>query len=283
MQRYLVDSPPRSDLHVHTHCSPDSSTSLDEACRAAKRNGLDAVAITDHVEAWEPMNPASPIRFHRTAVRTPDAYFAEIDEVRSRYKGHLRVIAGVEIGYQSSREDDIRAFLADHPFEFVLGSIHDTPPVSMWNPDSRRILEKQPGVARKALIHYFTELHRAAESSLFSSIAHIDIYERYFPRLWPDVFADEEVAPVVRSAVEAVAQHARMEINLCTLHTLKTFPWSALELLKMYRQAGGKPPTIGSDSHIPRWIGRDLDKGESLAKEAGFDRTADWRDVVLTA
>ncbi len=283
MRRYLIDSPPKSDLHVHTHCSPDSSTSPDEACRAAIRHGLDAVAITDHVEAWEPQNPKSPIGFQGRAIQTPEGYFAAIGEVKSRYAGRLRVMSGVEIGYQSSREDDIRAFLADHPFEFVLGSIHDTPPVNMWNPDSRQVLEKQPDVARKALIHYFTELRGAAESCLFSSIAHIDIYERYFPRLWPDVFAAEEVAPVVRSAVEAVARHARMEINLCTLHTLKAFPWSALGLLKMYRQAGGKPPTIGSDSHIPRWIGRDLDKGESLAKEAGFERTADWRDVVLTA
>lgn len=280
MQRYLVDSPPRSDLHVHTHCSPDSSTSLDEACRTAVKNGLDAVAITDHVEAWEPMNPASPIQFHHAAVRTPDAYFAEIDEVRSRYKGRLRVIAGVEIGYQSSREDDIRAFLSGHPFEFVLGSIHDTHPVNMFDPASRQMLQERPEIAKKALTFYFTELRGAAESSLFDSISHIDMYERYFPRMWPNVFTDLELAPIVKSAVEAVAHHARMEINLLTLRTLKAFPWSALDLLKMYRQAGGKPPTIGSDSHTPMWIGRYVDQGGSFAKEAGFAGTADWHDVV---
>lgn len=36
------------DLHVHTVCSRDSLTPLDDVVRWAKRQGLDAVAVTDH-------------------------------------------------------------------------------------------------------------------------------------------------------------------------------------------------------------------------------------------
>ena len=36
------------DLHVHTSASPDGRPSLEEIARAARRAGLDAVAITDH-------------------------------------------------------------------------------------------------------------------------------------------------------------------------------------------------------------------------------------------
>ena len=38
----------RADLHVHTSASPDGRSSLEEIARAARRAGLDAVAITDH-------------------------------------------------------------------------------------------------------------------------------------------------------------------------------------------------------------------------------------------
>jgi len=280
MQRRLFESPPRSDLHVHTHCSPDSSTSPDDVCRAALRRGLDAVAITDHAETWEPGNPDSRIQFHSRCISTPEEYIREVREVKSRYAGRLSVIVGVEIGYQSTREQEIRALLAEHPFEFALGSIHDSPPVNWWSPTSGALLRNRPDLAREALAFYYTELRKAAESELFDSIGHIDVYERYFPRQWPDIFEDQDFAPIVRAAVEAIARHARMEINLSTLHTLRGFPWSALRLLRMYHEMGGKPPTIGTDSHLPKYVGRDLDKGERLARQAGFEKVADWREVV---
>jgi len=280
MQHKLIPTPPRSDLHIHTFCSPDSSTSPDDVCRAALQRGLDAVGISDHAESWKPWDKDSPICFQGRRYSDAGEYFRLIGEVKEKYKGRLTVLAGVEIGYLSSREDDIRAFVEAYPFDYVIGSIHDSPPINWWNPGSADLLKSRPDLGREALIFYYTEVRKAAESGLFNISAHIDIYERYLPRLWPDIFTDEEVAPVVRAAVEAIARNTRMELNLTTLHTQQAFPWSALRLLKMYREAGGKPPTVGSDSHNPKWIGVDMDKAEELAREAGFEALADWREVV---
>ena len=38
----------RADLHVHTDASPDGRSSLEEAARAARAAGLDAIAVSDH-------------------------------------------------------------------------------------------------------------------------------------------------------------------------------------------------------------------------------------------
>ena len=38
----------RADLHVHTDASPDGRSPLAAIARAARRAGLDAVAVTDH-------------------------------------------------------------------------------------------------------------------------------------------------------------------------------------------------------------------------------------------
>ncbi|MGE5579330.1 MAG: histidinol-phosphatase HisJ family protein [Bacillota bacterium] len=280
MQQKLIPSPPRSDLHVHTYCSPDSSSSPDDVCRAALRRGLHAVGISDHAEFWKPGDKDSPMCFQGRAYSRADEYFRLITEAKAKYRGKLTLLAGVETGYLSTRENDIRAFLEENPFEYVIGSVHDSPPIHWRDPGSAALLKSRPDLGRQALIFYYTEVRQAAESGLFDIIAHIDIYERYFSGQWPNVFTDEEVAPVARAAVEAVARNARMELNLSTLHTHKAFPWSALQLLRMYREAGGKPPTVGSDSHDPRYIGKGLEKAEWLAKEAGFETTADWREVV---
>lgn len=280
MQRRLFDGVPRSDLHVHTSCSPDSSASPDDVCRAAISANLDALGITDHAESWEPRNPASPVRFNGRACDSTEGYFRILAEMKAQYAGRLEVITGVEIGYFSLREDDIRKFLSGAPFQYAIGSVHESPPVNWWDATSQSVLRDRPDLARQALKTYYTEIRKAAESGLFAIIGHIDVYERYFPAEWPNILEDDELVPVVRSAVQAVAEHSRMEINLTTLHTLKDFPWSALDLLKMYREMGGRPPALGSDSHLPKYVGQDLEKGKRLAMMAGFEETADWREIV---
>ena len=41
------------DLHVHSHLSPDGRMSPEEIAAAAKKAGLQAVAICDHERVWQ--------------------------------------------------------------------------------------------------------------------------------------------------------------------------------------------------------------------------------------
>jgi len=150
MQHKLIPTPPRSDLHIHTFCSPDSSTSPDDVCRAALQRGLDAVGISDHAESWKPWDKDSPICFQGRRYSDAGEYFRLIGEVKEKYKGRLTVLAGVEIGYLSSREDDIRAFVEAYPFDYVIGSIHDSPPINWWNPGSADLLKSRPDLRRSS-------------------------------------------------------------------------------------------------------------------------------------
>lgn len=275
MRLFDTPGPAESDLHVHTSCSPDSTASPDEMCRAAMRRDLDAIAITDHAHYWD-----GAVRFMGKDCKTYAAYRDIVLQTRERHEREISVILGVEVSYQSTQEQDIRTFLGDGRFEFIIGSVHDSPPVNWWDPASARILRDRPDLARAALLTYYSEVGRAAQSGLFTVIGHVDVYERYFPGLWPDIFDDPDLADLVRSAVRAIAEHSRMEINLTTVHDRGKFPASTLPLLRMYRDMGGKPPVLGSDAHTPRWAGAHLDAGEKLALAAGFNAVADWRDIV---
>lgn len=43
------------------------------------------------------------------------------------------------------------------------------------------------------------------------------------------------------------------------------------DILKLYKELGGKIITIGSDSHKPEHLGAYIDEAKELLKETGFD------------
>lgn len=141
-------------------------------------------------------------------------------------------------------------------------------------------MRKDPELGVRALRWYFTQVESAASSRLFDIIAHIDIYERYLHGMWPDVFSEPSLVPAVEKAVAAIAEHSRMEINLCMFNQHGKFARSALPFLKMYREMGGRPPAIGSDAHRLSQVGLSIEAGEALAREAGFNQVANWSDVI---
>ena len=51
-----------------------------------------------------------------------------------------------------------------------------------------------------------------------------------------------------------------------------------LELLKLYRDCGGRLMTIGSDAHAPVNLGKGIRQGYALLRAAGFDAVMVMRD-----
>jgi histidinol-phosphatase (PHP family) len=264
-----------TDFHTHTFCSPDSSTPVTEVLEMACKRGLHGIAITDHAE----MGP-SEFGFLSPYCRSYEEYKRAVGSVAECYEDRLRVFLGVEVGYRIEYDAMVREFLGKHEFDVVIGSIHDSPPVDWWDPHAGELLRQDPESGVGALQWYFTQLEAAARTGLFDIIAHIDVYERYVPGMWPDPFSHPRIAPLARRAVEAIAKHSRMEINLAMLNRDGNFAWSALRFLEMYREMGGKPPVTGSDAHRPAWVGLNLKAGEELARKAGFAGVASWEEVV---
>ncbi|MGI6666776.1 MAG: histidinol-phosphatase HisJ family protein [Bacillota bacterium] len=264
-----------SDFHTHTHCSPDSSTPVAKVLEVALQRGLHAIAITDHAE----IDPTG-FGFVSPHCRSYEAYRQAVLEAAAAYEGRLKILLGVEVGYRMEYDALVRRFLGAHEFDVVIGSIHDSPPVDWWDPRSGELLKRDPEKGVQALVWYFTELLGAARSGMFDIIAHVDVYERYLPGMWPDPFSHPTVAPLARKAVQAIAEHSRMEINLAMLNRDGHFAWSSLRFLEMYREMGGRPPVVGSDAHRPSWVGLNIKEGEELARKAGFRGTAPWEEVV---
>jgi histidinol-phosphatase (PHP family) len=83
----------------------------------------------------------------------------------------------VEISFESHREDEIRAYLARHPYDFVIGSVH----VMRGSPYAGRSVAGW--VAGKSIDEivapYFAEVEAAVRSGLFDTLGHLDYVKKY--------------------------------------------------------------------------------------------------------
>ncbi|MEW6107230.1 MAG: PHP domain-containing protein, partial [Bacillota bacterium] len=142
------------DLHVHSSASCDSDTEIWDVCERAIGVGLEAVAFTEHVE----LAPGDYCYKRYDYERSKSA----CDKAKERYRGRIEVLFGAEVTYHSWIEGEIRCFLAEHGFDLIIGSVHDTPPISLWDPVSAELVKSSPDTARLALRNYLDEVRRLA-------------------------------------------------------------------------------------------------------------------------
>jgi histidinol-phosphatase (PHP family) len=253
------------DAHLHTDLSPDSSVPLDAYCRLALVRGIPELAITDHLD-FDPAEPAFAYSDFSTRERT-------VREAAERWAERgLAIRLGVEITYESRREGEIREYLARHPYDFAIGSVHVGPrsPYSA-NRVAAWIAGRSFG---EVVAPYFAEVVAAARSGLFDTIGHLDYVKKYLAaHLPPAAFA---AAPEVYEAALAalVESGTGLEVNSSGLRQAPGETYPAPWVVARYRALGGRVLTAGSDAHQARWFAYGLAHAYRIAGEAGFAEIA---------
>lgn len=260
-----------SDLHMHSSASYDCFTSIWDMCERAAALGLEAVAFTEHVELNPEEFPRNPFDYHKARETW--------EKVQEAYLGTLVVLFGAEVTYWPHLEDEIGRYLEDHPFDIVMGSVHQAPVIDFWHERNARIVKANPGMAREALKVYLSHTEKLASSGLFDVVGHFGVYERRMPGIWPEIFGDEELEPLLISALEAIVQNSRLEVNAAVLHKPGHFPAPRVEVLKLYREMGGLPPVFGSDAHHAPAVGANWHMAREVVRQAGFSDFAHWSEV----
>ena len=67
-----------------------------------------------------------------------------------------------------------------------------------------------------------------------------------------------------------MARDVAMEINVSTLWKGLGISMPTMELLKLYKDCGGKLGTIRSDAHAPENLGKAIRKGYAILETVGF-------------
>ncbi len=250
------------DSHLHTVRSPDANALLDAYCALAVERGIAELAITDHVD-FDPTMPAYGYSSFTDRER-------DVREAATRWADRgLAIRFGVEVTYERRYEDDIRGWLARHPHDYAIGSVHISE-VSPYKASNVRGF-----VAGRSLgdivAPYFNEVTGAARSGLFDTIGHLDFVKRYLvPHIMPADLADapELYEPVLAALVES---GTALEVNASGLRQLPRETYPSAAITARYRELGGRHVTIGSDAHRTDWFAYGLAEAYRQAASAGFD------------
>lgn len=251
----------RFDYHLHTNHSMDCEMTLDVLCEASIANGLDEICITDHTEFGHP-EPSADIP------PEPDAWLEDIVRARSKYPS-LVIRAGIEIGDNPCCRDRIKAWHFALPLDFRLLSLHL---VDNEDPCWPAVFEhRSQAEFYRRYVESKLESIMAWEPDSYDAVAHLGYCAKFAP------FPPETRPLRYHHAPEAfdalfshLAEHGKpLEINTSGHRTMgECIP--DRELLLRFRALGGEYVTLGSDAHVPAYVGKWIDDARALAKACGF-------------
>lgn len=257
------------DSHVHSNISFDGKASVDELAIEGKRLGLCGIALTEHYDVYDGMNP------HDDNARPFDLceYEEKLWDSIEKHKGYIR--AGVEIGLRPDTEKTVKIAACLFDYDFVIGSSHIVCGVNVSHDDSFC----KPLTKEEAYTRYLDEVCENIKlyGKYFDVYGHLDYIARYGcyddNTLHYSEFSDA-VDKVLKLLVE---NEVGLEINTAGFRQGLGSPHPTFEVIKRFKELGGEIITLGSDAHIPSALGYRFDDAVKLIKEAGFDSICSFK------
>lgn len=249
------------DLHVHTDNSFDGNHSATFFCEKAEMMDLRALAFTDHCEVDQ--------------FRGDDNYdkrifqaFFEVAKVRSAFRGKLLILNGIELGqpaYDIPTADDI---VSRYDYDHILGSVHNLHGGEDFYFMKNLTLQE----AEKLLKQYFDEILEMLKWGKFDVLAHLTYPLRYF---YSQSNLDIDLNNFKKQIDEILLLTAKtdkaLEINTAALRQPLNKLSPEVDIVKRFKELGGKYVSVGSDAHYAEHLAADIDMAYSCAIEAGFD------------
>jgi histidinol-phosphatase (PHP family) len=250
-----------ADYHVHTNFSIDCQQTMEMQCRAALAAGVTEIAFTEHVD-HDACDLESRDRYNYAA------YVAELERCRALFDGQLTILKAAEIDWNYSIEEDVRRFIGEHEFEFIIGSMHNLNHTYV----GFGTLE-QFGGPHQMYDDYLDELEGLVSTGYPDVIGHLDLPRRYHHVSMFEVAPEHFEARLRKIFRIAAAQQVGFEINTSGLRRGFGVTYPEPDVLVWFVEEGGQIVTVGSDSHYPEHIGDSIANVYEALKARGID----WR------
>ena len=266
-----------SDYHVHTYYSDDSEYPMEEVVKDAIFLGLEEICFTDHVDygikrdwddpagmLYRPGGPGEPERMPLANVDYP-RYAAEIEALRAKYRDQITIKMGMEFGMQTHTIPQYEKLFSSYPFDFIILSVHQVEDKEFWTQDfqSGRTQEEYN-------LRYYEEILALVQRyHHYSVLGHLDLISRYDEAGY---FPFEKIRPIVTEILETVIADGKgIEINTSSHRYGLQDLTPSRDILRLYRDLGGRILTIGSDSHRKEHLGAYIQDTMQEAKKLGFE------------
>jgi len=253
------------DTHVHSSFSFDGENTPREMLEKALEMGLVALTFTDHVDVNDYFGS-----YYKESELMPQGA-AEIPPLIEEYRGRINVGFGAEIGQFMHDRALAEKLIADFGFDFVIGSTHN-----VREHQDFYYIDFHSENTLELMRLYFGEMLEMAQSADIDVLGHLTYPLRYITGRDGILVDMSEYAEIIHEIFKTIAKRGvGLEINTGGLRKWnygKADP--ALEYVKMFREAGGKIITIGSDAHRTGDLAANFKDGAEIAKAAGFRQIA---------
>ena len=252
--------------NLHTHCTfCDGKNTIEEMVGAAVSAGFESVGFSGHYHTG--------YDFDDVQMHDQEGYFRELEAVKKKYAGIIKVYKGLEL--ESHVLGEGRPVI-DPRCDFTIGSVHyladkgehftidDT--AEKWND-----CLKSFGSAEKLVEYYFEDYLSFAREMPFDIVGHIDIYTKLNEK--HHLFDETEswYEPMVLSYVDKVAATGKIfEVNTGGMGKgYMTRPYPAPFILRRLLKLGA-PVIISSDAHRTTTICHAFEETERMLRDMGF-------------
>lgn len=247
-----------TDLHVHSSFSYDSEEITENYIRKAIARGDERIGFVQHYDydcfLVEDKTPLCDL----------DAYKNEIDRLRNVYGEKIKILFGIEFGYDERAEKHYSELVDKYKFDYVINSVHlvggkDCCLKECWENCSTDYIYKE----------YLEKVYKSVKANYpWQIVGHLGYPARYAPKNERQ-FGFENYSRELTDILKAIVANGKfLEINSSTKSEKPFMPFE--DVLKKYVDIGGKLVTFGSDAHSVERYCEKITEVEKFINKCGF-------------
>lgn len=249
--------------HCHSKYSKDAKSELTEIIENAISFGFKGLAFTDHCNC--------KYTLERNDFLTICACVDEVNSLKEKYKGKIKLLSGVEIAEEIFRRENGQKIRNAKEFDVILGSCHE---YKKGNEFLRTASQEFETWTKEELNEftnfYYNTILEMVKTTDIDVVCHLTLPLRYLKRRgvnYDNTVHDDTIKEIFSIMIE---KGIALELNT-------SGAWNGLFLpdeyyLRLYKSVGGKLITIGTDSHVAENAGQGFLDGLNLLKKVGFSK-----------
>ncbi|MFD2610844.1 histidinol-phosphatase [Paenibacillus gansuensis] len=260
------------DLHTHHERCGHAKGEIRDYIESAIKHGLQVIGISDH----SPYFGSGVDRPHPGITMAKSEfpnYVKEVLKLKEEYKGKIEVLLGVESDFFPEHIETYRKEYEKYPFDYIIGSVHQSGGVSIFNKKRWNGLPPKEQTRHKE--EYYRLISESAQSGAFQILGHIDAMKGYYP-----AFSDIQTAAVEQTIKILGEHHMAIEVNTSG-KTKDVGGWYPSDLMLEMCLHYGVHITFGSDAHVPERVGDDWNEVSVKLKEIGFKEWVYFRNKEM--
>ena len=165
-----------TDYHTHSWRCGHATGIMAEYVETAIARGVGEIGLTDHIYLYY-----QPAADRNSEWAMPESqyseHYREMLAVRDQFRKEIPVRISVEADYVEGFEAELRRFLDEYEFDYVLGAVHF---MDGWLIDAPENSDRyRDGNVAEIYRRYYLQMAKAVRTGLFDVMAHLDLPKKF--------------------------------------------------------------------------------------------------------